>query len=214
MGKTMRKNRCVLIGAQTNEIPKVFAERIQPEDFLLCVDGGVRFAIESFLSPDLVIGDFDSGEPPCDPAVEVIRLPKQKDDTDLHFAAQEGLRRGFTDFLLTGVTGGRLDHTIASLCTLRYLVEQKAKAELCGHGITAFMTDSSITLSRPQTPSYFSVFPFDGVAEGVTLVGAKYPLTDAVLRNDFPLGVSNEFAGESVTVSVGKGCLLVLVVQK
>ena len=36
---------------------------------------------------------------------------------------------------------------------------------------------------------------------------SKYPLTDAVLTADFPLGVSNHFIGQAVRVAVRRGCL-------
>jgi thiamine pyrophosphokinase len=44
----------------------------------------------------------------------------------------------------------------------------------------------------------------------VTLAGLKYPLSDAVLTCDMPLGVSNEFTGAPASVSVREGTLLVL----
>ena len=47
-------------------------------------------------------------------------------------------------------------------------------------------------------------------AEGVTIQGGKYDAEDVTLSAGFPLGVSNHFVGNSVTVSVKKGSLLVL----
>ena len=43
-----------------------------------------------------------------------------------------------------------------------------------------------------------------------TLTGLKYPLTDATLTSDVPLGVSNEFTGVPAQVSVRSGVLLAL----
>ena len=37
-----------------------------------------------------------------------------------------------------------------------------------------------------------------------------YNLTDGELVNDFPLGVSNEFAAEEATVSIREGTLLIM----
>ena len=51
-------------------------------------------------------------------------------------------------------------------------------------------------------------------AEGVTLRGLKYELTDAVVTNSFPIGVSNEFIGKEAAVTVRNGTLLSLTAPK
>jgi len=45
---------------------------------------------------------------------------------------------------------------------------------------------------------------------GVTVLGAAYPLRDAVLTNTFPLGVSNEFAADEIEVTFASGRLISL----
>ena len=56
-----------------------------------------------------------------------------------------------------------------------------------------------------------SVFCHGDRAEGVTLAGLAYPLSDAALTGDFPLGVSNRrLDGQRATVAVRRGTLLIL----
>ena len=56
-----------------------------------------------------------------------------------------------------------------------------------------------------------SVFCQGDRAEGVTLAGLAYPLSDAALTGDFPLGVSNRrLDGQRATVAVRRGTLLIL----
>ena len=57
---------------------------------------------------------------------------------------------------------------------------------------------------------YLSVFCNSGTAEGVTLSGLKFPLERHTMTGDFPLGVSNQFLGESASVSVERGSLFLL----
>ena len=57
-------------------------------------------------------------------------MPVKKDDTDTVYAAKEALRRGFDDFLLVGVSGGRLDHTLVNVYLLVMLREQGKRALL------------------------------------------------------------------------------------
>jgi thiamine pyrophosphokinase len=61
---------------------------------------------------------------------------------------------------------------------------------------------------------YLSVFAFGKDATGVTLSGVKYPLQEATLYLEKPLGVSNEFlADEAATVRVDDGILLLICEQ-
>lgn len=68
------------------------------------------------------------------------------------------------------------------------------------------------TLALPPRPggTLVSVFCHGDRAEGVTLTGLAYPLSDAALAGDFPLGVSNRrLEGRPATVSVRRGTLLI-----
>ena len=68
-------------------------------------------------------------------------------------------------------------------------------------------------LALPPRPggTLVSVFCQGDRAEGVTLAGLAYPLSDAVLTGDFPLGVSNRrLDGQRATVAVRRGTLLIL----
>ena len=73
-------------------------------------------------------------------------------------------------------------------------------------GGTVLVNDSFSFLPE----GYVSVFALSERAEGVTLSGLKYTLTDATLTNDYPIGVSNEGMGERATVSVRSGALYLL----
>ena len=69
------------------------------------------------------------------------------------------------------------------------------------------------TLALPPRPggTVVSVFCHGDRAEGVTLTGLAYPLSDAVLTGDVPLGVSNRrLDGQPATVAVRRGALLIL----
>ena len=54
-----------------------------------------------------------------------------------------------------------------------------------------------------------SVFCLGDRAEGIAESGVQYPLEDAVLTSDFPLGVSNHILEPEARISVQKGALAV-----
>ena len=55
-----------------------------------------------------------------------------------------------------------------------------------------------------------SVLPWGDQLRHVTLTGLAYPLEDATLTNNFPLGVSNHFTGKAATIQVKDGSLLAM----
>ncbi len=178
------------------------------DDMVIAADGGYEHLKRIGVEADAVLGDFDSSEVPRHP--NVIRHPAAKDDTDMMLAVKAGLGLGYKNFILLGGLGGRLDHTLSNIQTLVYLSRRGSRAFLAGGGaaVTA-VTDSAVKFGA-QEQGVVSVFCSGGKAEGVNLRGLKYPLVDAVLTDDAPLGVSNEFIGEEAEISVRKGTLVIL----
>ena len=126
------KNRCVIVGAGPIENYIRTREYLKEDDFFIFCDGGLRHRAGLDIRPDLIIGDFDSfseAEARADGAPMVI-LPREKDDTDTVAAAKEGLSRGFTQFLLIGAIGGRLDHTLGNVYLLEFLAGTGARGEI------------------------------------------------------------------------------------
>ena len=181
-----------------------------PDDFIVAADGGYRVCLDQRVKPDLLMGDFDSLEPPADIA-HVRRLPVEKDDTDTLAAARAGLERGCTDFLIYGGTGGkRLDHTLANLQTLLFLRRRGAMGFLFDDDfLWTVIENGDIRVTKTVEWGLLSVFCLGDRAEGVEETGVQYPLRDAVLTPDFPLGVSNHILEPEARVSVRKGALAV-----
>ena len=112
------------------------ARPIGPESFVIAADGGLRHTEKLGLTPDAVLGDFDSlGF--CPEGANVF--PVEKDDTDAMLAVRLGLERGCEEFLLYGsLDGPRLDHTVANFQTLQFLADHGAVGYLVGN--TAMVT--------------------------------------------------------------------------
>lgn len=203
----MSENRtCHIVGAGDFCARSLTA---RPGDFVIAADGGYSRLSAAGVTPDLLLGDFDSLERVPE-LPEVLRYPKIKDDTDMMLAVRLGLERGFRRFCLYGGTGGRLDHTLANLQTLRYLSERDCEAFLIDPRSAASCLSGGSSLSFPAgMRGFVSVFAQGGPARGVRIRGLMYSLEDAELHCDMPLGVSNEFLDGPASVSVSEGCLLV-----
>ena len=197
---------CYIFGAGEPSMPVAVPTR--DEVLVIAADGGYRLAAEVFGAPDLLVGDFDSIDA-LPVGIPIVRHPAEKDDTDLALAAEEAIARGATELYIYSALGGRLDHTVANLQLLASLAARGIRATLFGAdgmAVTA-LTAGQCAAFTPRRGT-FSVFAFGGRAEGVTLSGVKYSLSDATLTPDRPLGVSNEFVGVAASVTVGKGTIL------
>ena len=204
--------RCVIVGGAELGRPEEIRAYLRGDDFLICCDSGLRHESALGRAPDLIVGDFDSHDDPH-AAIETIVLPHVKDDTDSCFAAKEGLRRGFRDFLLLGVAGARLDHTLGNLAVALMLEEAGARALIVdAYSEMEFVSDEA---DVSDAFAYFSLLPYGGAAEGVTITGAKFPLAGARLAPSSSLGVSNEpLPGETAHIRVAAGRLLLVRVRR
>lgn len=179
-------------------------------DLVIAADAGLKYCREAGIVPDIILGDFDSlGAAPD--GENVMRLPVEKDDTDTIYAMRVGLERGFTDFVIYGGTGGsRADHTVANLQGLLFLAAHGAHCRMYGDGIVWSVLQNEKICFPAGCSGTLSLFCMDGAAHGVTIKGLKYELSDAELRSDFPIGVSNSFTGEAASIEVLDGRLVMI----
>ena len=207
--------RCVIIGGASIGDYGTVSAKLRQDDYMIYCDCGLRHMDGLGAEPDLIVGDFDSySNPEFD--TETIVLPCEKDDTDTVFAVNEALRRGFEDFLLIGVVGERLDHTLGNVSILLMLDSEGKKGTIIDD-----YSEMEIVSDRCEMPCiiddsyvYFSLINISGTARGVTIRGAKYPLENAEITCEYQYGVSNEvLPGCTAEVSVGEGRLLLVKVR-
>lgn len=178
-------------------------------DFIIAADGGLSYCRKYNISPDLVVGDFDSlGYVPDNE--NVIKLPVEKDDTDTSFAVKYAMKKGYKRFIIYGAVGGkRPEHTYANIALTAFISKNGCHGMIIGDGyvITA-VTDEKAVFDE-KCKGDISVFAFDSSASGVTETGLKYTLNNAEMKNSQVTGISNSFAGEKAEISVKDGTLII-----
>lgn len=206
----MNLKQCVIIGGAPVRDYERLKTYLSPEDFFIYCDSGLCHLQSLESRPDLIIGDFDSWSGPLPHDVETIVLPREKDDTDTMFAIKEGIRRGFERFLLLGVCGARLDHTLVNVYALLYLDSAGKKAKLVDdHSEMEIVSASPAYI--PDSFPYFSLLSIAGTARGVTIEDAKFPLKDGVITSESQYATSNEvLPGQTAKVTVAAGRLLLV----
>ena len=126
-------------------------------------------------------------------------------------AVRLGLERGCDWFEFYGALDGpRLDHTIANLQCLAYLAQRNATGYLVGcHQIVRSLHHEDLTFPA-HFKGIFSVFCPGYPVQSVSITGAKYGVQNGTIIPDYPLGVSNQFLGQPVTISLCLGTLIVM----
>lgn len=204
--------RCVIVGgADIGDYTRA-RSFLREGDFVIYCDSGLRHMEGLCVRPSLIVADFDSfDDPHMD--VETITLPVAKDDTDSVYAMREGIRRGFTDFLLTGVIGARLDHTLVNAYILTSLENRG-----CHGMIVDDWSEMEIVSSRAEVDDsfpFFSLVAMEGDARGVTIRNAKFCIENALIGPDYQYATSNEpLPGKTAEITVGDGRLLLIRIVK
>ena len=178
--------------------------------FIIACDRGYAYALRCGVRPDLVVGDFDSYRGELDPGIPVQKLPVEKDDTDTVSALRYALEQGYREITLVCALGGRLDHLLANLQAAVFAAKRGAALRIVGAD-TEILTLRPGSLRLPRKEGWsLSVFAAEDRCRGVSITGAKYELHDAELTNDFPLGVSNEWAAPEAEISLREGTMLIV----
>ena len=203
---------CVIVGGANINNYDFIREKLSADDYIIFCDSGLKHMENLRVQPSLIVGDFDSHDNPhLD--VETIVLPCEKDDTDTVYAVKEAIKRGYDNFLLIGVVGARLDHTLGNVSILLYLDSLGKKG--C---IIDDYSEMKIVSNEPayieDSYSFFSLLNISGTAKGITIENAKYPLENGEITCEYQYGISNEvLCGEMAKVSVDKGRALLIKVK-
>lgn len=191
-------------------------ENIKP-DYVIGVDSGLNFLYRNQVVPTHIVGDFDSVSP------EVIDYYKAKSDipirefnpvkdaTDTEIALRMAIELGVQELWILGATGTRLDHVLANMHILKIPHDAGVKAYIADECNRISLWGKEIRLSKKECfGTYFSLFPFGGEVEDVSIEGAKYPLSHYRMSPYESRCVSNEFEDEEVVITFPKGLIVLM----
>lgn len=202
----MNNRVCYIVGAG---VLKENSFNMLERGLLIAADGGYTALENAGIIPDFIIGDFDSLEK-IPEGIPIEAYSKEKDETDMMIAVNKGFELGYQIFVIYGGLGGRLEHSMANIQLLTHIAKKGCRGYLIQGDDIITVLNQERYLIRPQDKGYISIFSLSEVAKGITLKGVKYLLVDFTLTSDNPMGVSNEFIGEEVSIEVKNGSLLVI----
>jgi thiamine pyrophosphokinase len=184
---------------------------------IIAADSGLDHAVAAGLRPTVLVGDLDSISAhgkmwAYAHEAEIDEYPADKDATDTALALRRAASTDANHLLVLGAAGDRFDHTLGTLGALGHPALagfESIRLLLDGTTIHVLHPGRSIFVDLPAAVS-FSLLALHGPCRGITLTGARWPLTDASLDASSTRGLSNETT-DLLHVAVTDGVLTLVV---
>jgi thiamine pyrophosphokinase len=180
-------------------------EAAEGADFIIAANGGFSLASRAGVPVDLLLGDIDS-LPQVPEGVPIIRVPREKEATDLELALDYAVSLNPSYIRVVGAFGARLDHTLANA---NLLAKYDVPIVLFHSGLRAHLVVEKLELSA-FPGDLVSLIPLTAEVRGVHTWGLRYALHDGILLRASTRGVSNEVVRLPCGVSVREGKLLLI----
>lgn len=182
-------------------------------DKIVCADGGYDYVIQAGFSPDILIGDLDSINADMlksiNKNIKIIKYPTEKDYTDTQLSINYAIENGADEIVIFGAIGNRLDHTIANILLLIELLNKGVKASIKNENNEVYIINKSIEL-KGQKDDLVSLIPIGAQVTGIYTQGLKYALCGSNIPLGNPLGISNVFLNQKVSIEIESGYLMVI----
>lgn len=205
--------KCVIIASGNFEYTPKIKDIINRADLIICADGGTQHLKSVQIDPDIIIGDMDSTDHGTQSffkskKIPIIQYPEKKNETDTELCIFHAIEKGAEKIILLGVTGTRLDHTLANILLLKKLAAHNIPACVIDPHNEVYLVLDTLTLTG-KPGQLLSIIPVTHQVTGITLAGLEYPLNNATLYMADTLGISNVFKEERVSIRIKSGILIV-----
>lgn len=203
--------RCVIIAGSPETNSDFIRKLVKSDDYVICADKGYLFAKNAGITPDLIVGDFDSYNDEISENCEIITLNPHKDDTDTVHSIDVAFEKGYRDFIIAGALGGRIDHSFANISALEYIHSKGGKGVLLSEKERVEFLPKGNYIYREYKGKTFSVFPFGCGKVCISERGTEYPLDRYYIKSSVPLGVSNIFTFEESRIDIYDGNAILII---
>jgi len=198
------------------ELPDIDKARdlIHNDDYIICADGGTRHALTLGVKPNLIIGDLDSAESEVlqkfrNDGVSIESFSEDKNETDLELAINRAIGLNPKQIIVVATLGGRLDQTLANITLLSDLRLSTLDIRL-DDGVEEIFLCRDQAEVHGRSGDIVSLIPWQGAVSEVQTQHLKWALHKETLYPDKTRGISNEMTGETASVSIGSGLLLIV----
>lgn len=184
-------------------------------DIWIGADTGAYYLLEAHLPIDCAVGDFDSVDASTRSRIEknatiFKQYPKEKNETDLELAVEAAISYKPVSIILFGVTAGRLDHELANIQLLYYLLNQGFQATIVDRKNKLTMYSPGEYIVKAKNDELISFIPFSSEVNGLTLKDFYYPLENKTVQWGSTRCISNQLMKQEGTFSFTQGILIMI----
>ena len=204
-----------IIYANGEFCPSENCPQITEDDLVIAADGGSSHCQVMDIIPDVLIGDLDSTSKSLlkeweAAGVQIIRHPREKDQTDLELALLHAQKTGAREIVVFGAVGGRLDMTFGNLLLLAHPELTGEIAYICGkEEVRLLHSGESLTL-RGEPGDTVSLISLHPDSSKITTEGLEYPLVKEELGFGFTRGISNRMTATQASIHLVRGLLVLI----
>jgi thiamine pyrophosphokinase len=210
LARLLMKKYVILLGGDITPTPRLIEQC--RDAIVIAADSGVRHAPALGLDVALWLGDFDSTTPALLRKFNHLprkTFPREKDKTDGELAINTAIAQGASELILVGAFGGpRADHALLHLTQAISLAKRGLKITLSSGDEEAYPIASDRQIFDVPKNLMFSLIGFTDLT-GVTITGARWPLTSCDVPFGSSMTLSNETAGTlEIEIKAGDAMLI------
>ena len=213
----MNKKGIIISGGSIDDAFAMHVIADMKPDVLIGVDSGLNFLYRNKVCPTHIVGDFDSVEPNViayyreQTKVPIRKFDPVKDATDTEIALRMAIELGVEKICILGATGTRLDHVMSNIQILKIALDAGVETYIQDTCNRISLWEKEIRLEKVKSfGKYFSIFPFGGTVESVSIEGAKYPLSNYRMTSFESRTVSNEIKDDVVKITFPDGYVILM----
>lgn len=193
---------------------ELLLNEIEDADIIIGADKGCEVLYKYSISPDYILGDFDSANLDIIEKIKVksgkkIKFKKEKDYTDTDLAFNLAVESKADNIVLLGATGTRYDHALSNIGLLLKGLKLNIDTKIKDDNNIMFLIDKN-TILKGNKGDTISFHSYCDMVKNLTIKGCKYNLENYNLKLGDGLTTSNEFLENKVEVTFDNGILLVI----
>lgn len=205
------KKAIIFLHGDLSDVSRM-SEYVDKEDFIICADGGVEYALKAGYVPDIVIGDLDSISKESESKlkgqkVEFVKHPKDKDESDGELVISYAVDQGFKKIIIFGLLGRRIDHIVSNMFLPAVFQREYVDIRFVEGNQEIFIISKPVEI-KGKVGDRLSLIPILGDVEGVSTEGLEFPLKNETLKFGLSRGISNVFTQNAASIKLSKGSLL------
>lgn len=206
--------RSIIVSGGKSPSKELLKEYIKDDDYIVGVDKGCNILKEIEVTPNIILGDFDSIDKEVlnyykDKNVKIEKFNAEKDYTDTDLGYIKALEVNPSEIILFGATGSRIDHMLGNIGILLKGLRENIKVTIVDDNNKMYAVNKS-SLVKKEEGRVISFHALSDVVKNLTIKNGKYPLNNYDMTLLEPRAICNEFLDDDIYIEFDSGIILIL----